>query len=121
MDYTQEDFSTRETRYDLVFDTVGKSSLSACRRCLAPGGVFLPTVITLRNVLQRFWTPLFGDQRVIGGMSVEKHAALALIRERLEAHQLRVVVDRTYALEEIVEAHRHVDTGHKRGNVVVSL
>ena len=121
VDYTAEDFTRRDDTYDVVFDTVGASSFSACRRSLAPRGVFLPTVITLRNVLQSLWSRLFGAQRVVGGMSVEKNEALLFIRDLLEADELRIVIDRAYPLEEIVEAHRHVDTGHKKGNVVITL
>lgn len=121
VDYTQEDFTSRGHTYDIVFDTVGASSFAACRPSLAPRGVFLPTVITFRNVMQSLWSRWFGAQRVVGGMSVEKNEALVFIRERLEANELRVVIDRSYPLEQVVDAHRHVDTGHKRGNVVITL
>ncbi|MGE0791865.1 MAG: NAD(P)-dependent alcohol dehydrogenase [Sandaracinaceae bacterium] len=122
IDYTQEDFTQLGERYDVVFDTVGKSSWAHSRRVLEPTGAFVPTVITVSNVLQRLWTPLFGGgPRVIGGMSVEKNDALRYVLELLDDDELRVVVDRRFPLEEVAAAHRIVDTGHKRGNIVIEV
>lgn len=121
VDYTEEDFARRGETYDVVFDTVGKSSFSHARVALTRHGVFLPTAISVRNVLESLWTPIFGTRRVIGGMSVEKNEALLFLRDLLEGDELRVVIERRYPLEQLVEAHRHVDGGHKKGNVVVTL
>ncbi|GAA4468901.1 NAD(P)-dependent alcohol dehydrogenase [Phytohabitans houttuyneae] len=119
-DYTVEDFRTGGERYDAVFDTVGRSSYSACRPVLAPRGSYLPTTGLANNALA-LWTAARGGPRVRTGMSVRKHAALAALRELLEADKLQIVIDRAYPLEEIVEAHRYVDGGHKVGNVVVTV
>ena len=119
-DYTAEDFTTSGERYDVVFDTVSRSSFAACRPVLAPRGCYLPTT-GLRNNLLQVRTALTGGPRVRTGMSVRKHAALAALRGLLEAGALRIVVDRTYPLSEIVAAHRYVDSGHKVGNVVVTI
>lgn len=121
IDYGQTDWATTGERYDVVFDTVGQSSFTHARPALTDRGVFLPTVITVRSVLEGLVTPLFGGRRLVGGMSVEKNDALRYVRELLDDGTLRVVVDRRFPLEDIVEAHRLVDTGHKRGNVVVDV
>jgi NADPH2:quinone reductase len=119
-DYTVADFTTSGERYDAVFDTVGGSSFARCRPVLAPRGCYLPTTGLVNNVLAAR-TAVTGGPRVRTGMSVRKHAALAALRERLAEDRLEIVIDRTYPMAEIIEAHRHVDTGHKVGNVVITI
>lgn len=78
--------------------------------------------IRLNNYVLSLWTSLRGGRKVVTGMSVRKNDALAYIKQLLDADTLRVVIDRSYPLERIVEAHRYVDTGHKRGgNVVITV
>ena len=113
IDYTREDFT--ENTYDVVFDTVGKSSFRKARRALTARGRFLPTT-GLRYFLLGLVTA-----RVVTGMSVRKNAGLRYVRELVESGRLTVVVDRVYPLEEAVEAHRYVDSGHKVGNVVLAV
>lgn len=120
IDYTTRDFTTDLDSYDVVFDTVTKSSFAAARPCLRAGGKYLPTT-GLANNLRALWTALRGGKRVVVGMSVNKRAALPVISSLVDEGKLRVIVDRTYPLEEIAEAHRHVDSGHKRGNVVITV
>ena len=119
-DYTVEDFVTSGERYDAVFDTVGRSSFTHCRRVLTPGGCYLPTTGLVNNVLA-LRTAITRGPRVRTGMSVRKHAALAELRELIRQGQLRIVIDRSYPLAEIVDAHRYVDSGHKVGNVVITV
>lgn len=121
IDYTREDFTKAGRTYDVIFDAVTKSTFSKCRRCLAPGGRYLPTVMRLRDYLLMALTKYFGTKRVICGMSVEKREALGVVTKMLERGVLRPVIDRRYALNEIAEAHRYVDTGRKRGNVVIDM
>ncbi|MGI5504186.1 NAD(P)-dependent alcohol dehydrogenase [Lentzea sp. CA-135723] len=119
IDYTAHDFTSDAGAYDIVFDTVTKSSFPAVRRSLRPGGKYLPTTGLVNN-LWALWTA-FRSKRVLVGMSVNKRAALPFISSLLESGELRVIVDRTYPLAEIAAAHRYVDAGHKRGNVVVTV
>ncbi|MFB9181846.1 NAD(P)-dependent alcohol dehydrogenase [Dactylosporangium sucinum] len=119
-DYTVEDFTRSGESYDVVFDTVGRSSFAACRPVLARNGSYLPTTGLVNNVLA-VRTAVTGGPRVRTGMSVRKHAALEALREMIEADQLRIVIDRRYPLAAIAEAHRYVDTGRKVGNVVITL
>jgi NADPH:quinone reductase-like Zn-dependent oxidoreductase len=123
IDYTKEDFTqTRET-YDIIFDAVGKSSFSDCKSSLAQKGVYLTTIPTL-EVIQVPW--ISGSKKVkfaaTGIRSASKKIKdLNFLKEIIESGEIKAVIDRVYPLEEIAEAHRHVETGHKKGNVVISV
>jgi NADPH:quinone reductase-like Zn-dependent oxidoreductase len=119
IDYSTEDFTAGDEKYDVIFDTVGKSSFSRCKGVLTENGCYLPTTGLHNNVLMA-WTSIWRGRRVVTGMSVEKNEALSFFKDLIEAGGLRIVIDRHYSLDEIAEAHRYVETGHKRGNVVVS-
>jgi NADPH:quinone reductase-like Zn-dependent oxidoreductase len=99
IDYTREDFTRRGETYDLIFDAVGKVSPSHCRTALSPGGVFLS---------------------VTGSAKIAPED-LTTLKELVEAGAVRAVIDRRYPLEQIVEAHRYVEGGHKVGNVVITV
>ncbi|WP_067839107.1 NAD(P)-dependent alcohol dehydrogenase [Nocardia lijiangensis] len=120
IDYTTDDFTTRRNAYDVIFDTVTASSFGQCRSALTPTGCYVPTT-ELRNWAIAGWTALRGGRKVKPGMSIDKRAALAFIKELIEGGQLHIVIDRNYRLDQIVEAHRYVETGHKRGNVTISI
>jgi NADPH2:quinone reductase len=121
IDYTQADFTKSGQTYDIIFDTVGKSSFERCKSALTPNGRYLATALTLKIMVQMVWTSIRGGKQVVSGMSIEKNAALILIRELIEAGTLKPIIDRRYPLAQIAEAHRYVDTGHKKGNVVIMV
>ncbi|MCB0154664.1 MAG: NAD(P)-dependent alcohol dehydrogenase [Anaerolineae bacterium] len=126
IDYKKEDFTKGSQTYDVIFDTVGKSSFSRCKRVLKPGGIYLTTVITPAILPQMLWTSKFGSKKaqiVFAGLrSVsEKNEDLVFLLELIEAGALKPVIDRYYPLEQIAEAHHYVDTGHKKGNVVITV
>jgi NADPH:quinone reductase-like Zn-dependent oxidoreductase len=118
IDYTQGDFTQNGETYDIIFDTVGKSSFSQCKASLKKNGCYVPTVGLINNVLM-LWTSIKGGKKVISGMSVEKKEALIFLKTLIEAGKLKPVIDRCYPLEQIAEAHSYVDKGHKKGNVVI--
>jgi NADPH:quinone reductase-like Zn-dependent oxidoreductase len=120
IDYTQEDFTANGRTYDIIFDTVGKSSFRRCRDSLKKGGRYLLTV-GWGSYLVMLWTSVVGGKKLVRSMSVKKTDELAFLKELIEAGKLRPVIDRRFPLEEIVEAHRYVDDGHKKGNVVVTV
>jgi NADPH:quinone reductase-like Zn-dependent oxidoreductase len=120
IDYTTVDFTRTGDTYDVIFDTVGKSSFARCRHALSERGSYVTTVGMWNNV-RALWTSVRGGRQVVTGMSVKKNGSLPLIKELVETGKLTIVVDRCYPLSEIVEAHRYVETGHKRGNVVVMV
>lgn len=120
IDYTRHDFTSDTGAYDVIFDAIGKSTFAKSRRALTARGRYAPTT-GLPNVFLALWTALRPGKKVVGGMSVTKNAALRHIRELIDAGKLTIVIDRAYPIEETAEAHRYVDTGHKVGNVVITV
>lgn len=112
--------------YDIIFDTVGKSSFSRARHSLTDNGVYLSPVLGVPLLFRMLWTSVAGRKKAkfsATGMLPESDLRRMLeeLKMLIEAGKLRMVIDRQYPLELIVEAHRYVDAGHKRGNVVVTL
>jgi NADPH:quinone reductase-like Zn-dependent oxidoreductase len=126
IDYTKEDFTHAGQTWDIIFDTVGKSSFSRCKKVLNRNGIYLTTFISFSILKQMLWTSLAGRKKAIIAFTglrpkTDRSKDLIFIKELIEAGQLKPVIDRTYPLEQIVEAHRYVDEGHKKGNVVITL
>jgi NADPH:quinone reductase-like Zn-dependent oxidoreductase len=121
IDYTQEDFTNNNETYDIIFDTIGKSSFSGCQGSLKKNGRYLLTVGGLMNYVLMLWTSMVGGKRVICGMSIEKTEALIFIKKLIEKGKIKPVIDRRYPLEQIAEAHSYVEGGHKKGNVVICI
>jgi NADPH:quinone reductase-like Zn-dependent oxidoreductase len=119
IDYTKEDFTRNGQSYDVIFDAVGKHSFVRSRDSLKPGGRFLPT--DGAGNLVRVLTTRFQDKKVIFPSSRVTKKDLVFLKELIEAGKFRVVIDRTYALEDVVEAHRYVDTEQKVGNVILTV
>ncbi len=121
-DYQTEDFSSCGEEYDIIFDTVGKSPFRKSLRSLKRDGRYLRAVHTSPGaVLAGIWTGLTSRKKVIGGVAHEKPEDLLYLKYLMENHDIRPVIDRTYPLEEMVEAHRYVEKRHKRGNVVIRI
>lgn len=120
IDYTREDFTRNGRTYDVIFDTVGKSSFQRCKGSLEKNGCYLPTV-GLMNYALALWTSIFGGKRVKSGMSISKAEALVFIKDLVEAGEIQTVIDRHYPLEQIAEAHKYVEKGHKKGNAVIAV
>jgi NADPH:quinone reductase-like Zn-dependent oxidoreductase len=121
IDYTKEDFTQVNEPYDIIFDTVGKSNFGTCKKALTPNGQYITTALNLTTLLQSLWTRCFAKKKVKIGMSVDKSAALHFITGLVEEGKLRTIIDRQYSLEQIMEAHEYVETGHKTGNVVIKM
>jgi NADPH:quinone reductase-like Zn-dependent oxidoreductase len=126
IDYTKVDFTRTGQTYDIIFDAVGKSSFVRCRSSLKHKGVYLSTVLTPATLLSMLWTWKVGSKKATlaaTGMRPpsEKTKDLVFLNELIEAGELRSVVDRCYPLEHTAEAHRYVEKGHKKGNVVITL
>jgi NADPH:quinone reductase-like Zn-dependent oxidoreductase len=126
IDYTQEDFTENGKTYDIIFDTVGKRSFSECKDSLTDEGIYLATVPTPVIMLQALWTAKNGSKKVkfaaTGLRSArEKIKDLVFLTELIEAGKIKPVIDRCYPLEQTAEAHRYVEQGHKKGNVVITI
>jgi NADPH:quinone reductase-like Zn-dependent oxidoreductase len=119
IDYTEEDFTQNGERYDVIFDTVGKSAYADSIRSLTDGGAYLNAVSSPGIETRMRWTSMTSGKRMVGGGPPPNVEDLVFLQELVEAGEIRPVIDRCYALEEIVDAHRYVDTGRKRGNVVI--
>lgn len=121
IDYTKEDFAEQGAVYDVIFDTVGKSPYSRCVRSLKDGGTYVTAVGTPALNIRMKWTSMMTGKRFGGGVMKAGPKDLIHLKDLVEAGKLRPVIDRVYPIEEIFEAHRYVDKGHKRGNVIVTL
>ena len=117
IDYTKEDFTKNGQTYDIIFDAVMKTSFSRCRHSLKQNGVFITVDYPL---LTAFWTSIVGSRKVVFGVA-NQIEDLTFLKELIEAGELKSVIDRRYPLEQTAEAHRYVDTGRKRGNVVITV
>ncbi len=121
IDYTVDDFSRNGETYDLIFDAVGKTSFSDCRRSLKQKGIFLPVLLGFSEIVQMIFTSMIGNKKVKGGPAVERVEDLNFFKKLIEAGKLRPVIDKQYQLEQIAEAFRYVEKGHKKGNVVITV
>jgi len=126
IDRTREDFTDNGKTYDIIFDTVGKLSYSECKGSLTAGGIYLSTVPTPAIMLQALWPAKSGSKKVkflAAGLrpAREKNKDLAFLTELIEAGKFKAAIDRVYPFDQIVEAHRYVGQGHKKGNVVITM
>jgi NADPH:quinone reductase-like Zn-dependent oxidoreductase len=116
VDYTKESFLAKGRSYDVIFDTVGKTTYKQCKGALTKQGVYLPAVGTVGQLLRSAVLP---RGRVRTGIALANRARVLRLCQLIDAGALKPVIDRTFPFEEIVGAHKLVDTGHKRGSVVV--
>jgi NADPH:quinone reductase-like Zn-dependent oxidoreductase len=121
IDYTKEDFARNGETYDVIFDTVGKSPFSDCLRSLKKEGIYLHAVAAPAVMLRMRWASLTSGKKLFGGTAVPDTENLALLKELIEAGKIKPVIDRCYPLEQIAEAHRYAEKGHKKGNVVITV
>lgn len=121
IDYAKEDFTKSGEIYDVIFDTVCKSSFSRCRRSLNENGRYLVTLPTLAVLLHMVWTSRVGSKTVKNGSGNVTVGDLVFLKELAEAEKLKPVIDRRYPLEQTAEAFEYVEKGHKKGNVVITV
>ncbi|MBW2173487.1 MAG: NAD(P)-dependent alcohol dehydrogenase [Deltaproteobacteria bacterium] len=123
IDYTQEDFTESGRIYSFVFDTVGKSSFAKCKPLLEPGGVYISSELGVmaQNIFFALVTPVIGKQKVKFPLPLNCKRSVLLVKKLIEEGYFKAVIDRTYPLEQIVEAFKYVETGQKTGNVVVTV
>lgn len=123
IDYTNADFTASDEKYDIIFDAVAKSSFSMCKKLLTVEGIYLTTIPSV-NIMIRMLLTSFSKRKAIfvaSGMrkASEKRKDLDLLSKIIEARKLKAVIGKTFTLEQMSDAHRYVETGHKRGNAVI--
>ncbi len=130
IDYTKEDFTKNGELYDVVMDAVGKSSFFRCKRILKPGGVYFSTELGYlsQNIFLALLTPIFSilpgrrsGKKVKLPIPSDSKDDIVFFKELIEAGKYKAVIDRSYPLEEIVEATKYVETGQKAGNVIITV
>jgi NADPH:quinone reductase-like Zn-dependent oxidoreductase len=126
IDYTVEDFTQSGQTYDIIFDAVGMSSFSLCNTSLKQVGIYLTTVPGVEVLVKKFWPLGRGGKKAdfaaTGIRSADKKVKdLLVIKEIIEVGKMKAVIDRRYPLEQMAEAHRYVEEGHKKGNVVITV
>ncbi len=124
IDYNQEDFTKSGETYDIIFDTVGKTSFKNCKKILSEKGIYMSPVLTIPLLADMFKTSLFQKKKALfqatGTKSDDK--LKELLKELVgiyKAGRLQTVIDRVFPLEQLPDAHRYIERGHKRGNIVI--
>lgn len=126
IDYTKEDFTEKSETYDLIFDAVGKLNFSNVKKVLTQNGTFLEAGIGMGIIPTVLWTSLFGRKKAkIAATGLrppkERTKDLILLKKLIEEGEIKPVIDQTYPLVQIADAHTYVDKGHKKGNVVIKI
>lgn len=121
IDYAAQDFTQGGERYDIIFDAVGNCPFDRCKRVLAPGGRLLLVVGSLGQMIGAMIWRSRGGRKVLSGIASARPANLDFLRALAESGAYTPVIDRTYPLAQIVDAYAYVDTGRKRGNVVITV
>jgi len=120
IDYTVADFTKNGETYDVIFDTIGKSSFSGCVRSLTKKGFLILASAGMSQMFKGLWVSMTSNKKVISGIINENAEDILFLKELIEEGKFKPVIDRSYPLEQIAEAHRYVEKGHKKGNVVIS-
>jgi len=121
IDYTTDDFTEHFETYDVIFITIDKCPFIACKKALNKNGTYLNIGRPIPS-FQMIWTSLTSSKKIVVGKNAPETAeALIILKKIIEEEQLKPVVDRNYLLDQMVEAHRYADNGHKKGNVVITV
>ncbi|MFC2071818.1 NAD(P)-dependent alcohol dehydrogenase [Chloroflexota bacterium] len=127
IDYTKEDFTKDKEKYNFVFDAVGKSSFAKCKPLLQSGGIYISSDLgyMAQNIFLPLITPIIkpmiGNKKTVFPIPTDIRGSILLIKKLMEQGKFKAVIDRKYSLEQIVEAYRYVEAGHKTGNVVITV
>lgn len=127
IDYTKDDFTKDEQKYDFVFDTVGKSSFFKCKHLLKPGGIYISSDLgyLAQNLFLPLITPIIKpiieNKKAVFPTPTDIRGSLLLIKSLIEQDQFQAVIDRKFPLEQIIEAYRYVEKGEKIGNLVITV
>jgi 2-desacetyl-2-hydroxyethyl bacteriochlorophyllide A dehydrogenase len=121
IDYKKEDFTKNGETYDVIFDAVKTISISRTLKSLNKKGVLILSAAMAKEMLQGIWVSITNSIKVVTGVISHKAEDIIFLKEFMEAGKLKPVIDRTYSLEQMAEAHAYVESGHKKGNVAIKL
>lgn len=121
IDYTKEDFTKMGEIYDVIFDVVDKNSFSNCRNSLSDNGIYITTGMSPRLILQKTWTSMTSSKSALPMWGKGMKEDLIILKDLIEEGKVTTVIDRTYSLSEVPEAHRYIEQGHARGKVIIKI
>ena len=121
IDYTKEDFTETGKTYDVILDVVPKSSFSRCVRSIEPNGRYLLANPSFFAMVRALWTSMTSSKKVMFAFAASKQEDLVALKELVEAGKIRAVIDKRFPLERAAEAHAYVDTGRRKGTVVLTV
>lgn len=121
IDYTKEDFTQNGEIYDVIFDTVNAISVSRSLKSLSKNGIMILSAAGMSEMLQDLWISMTSNKKVMTGVISHTGKDIVFLKGLIEAGQLKPVIDKTYSLEQIAEAHAYVEKGHKKGNVAIEI
>ncbi len=120
IDYKKEDFTKNEETYDLIFDVLGRASFLKVKASLKQNGIYLSVSFKMKKLLQMLWTSITGGKKVICVLATPKQEDLNFIKSLIEEEKMTAIIDKSFPLEKTAEAHRYVESGIKKGNVVIT-
>ncbi|MBK7632034.1 MAG: NAD(P)-dependent alcohol dehydrogenase [Ignavibacteriales bacterium] len=121
IDYTKEDFSKSGEKYDVIFDILGRTGFAKCKNSLTENGKYVLISFKVKQLLQMIWTSIFGKKKVICVLSPQKLSDLIIVSKMIEEGKIKSILDKTFPKGQAVEAHKYIEKGNKKGNVVISL
>lgn len=121
IDYTMEDFTRKGEKYDVIFDTVNTISVTRSLNSLTENGIMILSAAGMKEMRQGLWISTTGSRKVLTGVISHNAQDIVFLKQLIEAGKFKPVVDTTYPLEQIAEAHAYVEKGHKKGNVSISI
>lgn len=123
IDYQTQDFTKTETKFNFIFDAVGKSSFRQCKPLLTEKGIYISTELgkNAENLFYALTTPILGGKKVLFPIPTINKEDVIFFKELVEKGEYRPVIDRQYKLDQIVEAYKYVETGQKTGNVIIKI
>ncbi len=121
VDYTKTGFAQNLETYDLIVDILGKALFTKFKKFLAPKGVVLYASFKLKHLLQMMWTSMGNGQKVKCAIAPGGAEDLNAVKKMIEADQIKAIIDRSFSLDQAAEAHRYVESGHKKGNVAINI
>ncbi|MBE2222903.1 MAG: zinc-binding dehydrogenase, partial [Anaerolineae bacterium] len=121
IDYKKENYTESSATYDLIIDVVGRSGVARRLKLLKPDGYYFLAYAGLANIVLSLWVSLTSSKKLKIEAASQTKEDLIFLKELIEAGKLQPIIDRSYPLEQTAEAHRFVETGQKKGNVVLTV